>query len=233
MTRFVLSGGDHLVHGRVAVGGIERVAGVALTAGWGTHAWRHDDGNEDVVGLEIRADGVRVVVCDGHYGFSTASAAFHVAMNDGRVDAGLVRDADEAAIRAKAQRDQPTSGTTFIVADVTGTVLRWVSVGDSSLYVFRDGRLERRNVLRGNRFVGYTGPGREPAESAMDDGADDLRPGDFVVVASDGFVDYADAAAAAALLAQSPDPVAAAAALVRLTESTEPGDNVAVAVVRV
>ena len=52
------------------------------------------------------------------------------------------------AVGAKAASDRKLTnmGATFVAAMVNGDEMRWISVGDSPLYLVDDGRIERLNA---------------------------------------------------------------------------------------
>lgn len=77
-------------------------------------------------------------------GFTQAGSGQDAAVED-RLDAGL--NAANEAVRAKQRSDFSLSdmGATLVVAAVIGPVLYWVSVGDSLLWLFREGELVRLN----------------------------------------------------------------------------------------
>lgn len=112
------------------------------------------EGAEEDGWLLALADGM-----GGHAGGDVAAATATEAFEEGfiqvgrgpdatveaRLDAGL-RAANEA-VSAKQRSDFSLSdmGATLVVALVIGPVLYWVSVGDSLLWLFRDGELLRLN----------------------------------------------------------------------------------------
>ena len=120
-------------------------------------------------------------------------------------------------------------GTTLIAAVVIGPALYWVSVGDSLLWVFRDGRLHRLNADHSMRPVlqDLVELGRMTEEEALNDPrANQLRSaifgdavplidvnadgfalenGDLVVLASDGLETLPDEALAEVIKAGAED----------------------------
>lgn len=112
------------------------------------------DGAEAGGWLLALADGM-----GGHAGGDVAAATATQAFEEGftqagrgadapveaRLDAGLM--AANEAVRVKQQSAFSLSdmGATLVVALVIGPVLYWVSVGDSLLWLFRDGELLRLN----------------------------------------------------------------------------------------
>ncbi len=105
-----------------------------------------------------------------------------------------------------------TGGTTLVVAVVSGDLLHWGAVGDSMLILFRDGELmhvntkhtlegvlearylageiteeEARNNPQRNHLVNYLGYGGFKSMEVGD--PVELRPGDTVILCSDGVYD--------------------------------------------
>ena len=109
-----------------------------------------------------------------------------------------------------------TMGTTLVALLVTPTTLQWISVGDSPLYLFREGSLKRINadhslapllqerVDRGDLTPEEAAnhPDRHTLQSAllgypltMVDAKDDpigLQKGDIIIAASDGLMTLSD-----------------------------------------
>ena len=86
-----------------------------------------------------------------------------------------------------------TSGSTVVSALITGNALRWISVGDSRVYLYRDGQLSQlsrdHDLLRDElRHVDYN---RTPVA---------LLPGDRVLLMSDGVYGTVSDAEMAAIL---------------------------------
>ncbi|MCU0907297.1 MAG: protein phosphatase 2C domain-containing protein [Rhodobacteraceae bacterium] len=184
----------------------------------------------------------------------------------GRADIGAVLRAAAAAandaLRAHASAHPATRGmgATLLVAFVDGSRLWWLSVGDSPLWLWRDGRLHRMNEVHSlapqidlmveaglmDAETARTHPDRSCLTSVIH-GQDiaridcperpvDLQAGDVVLAASDG-VEFLGRAGIAAVLAEGadagPDKIAEgiAAALHRLADPDQ--DNAALAVLSV
>ena len=184
--------------------------------------------------LLLLADGM-----GGHAGGGVASEIALQAFDDGfrrsggdlatRLDAGVA--AANRAIRARQAAEPALSamGTTLVAAVVESGVLYWASIGDSPLWLWRDGRLERLNedhsmrpVLRDLVDLGRmtedearTDPRVHQLRSAL--GGDDevplldlaakgrpLRAGDVVLLASDGLETLPEERIAS-LVAEHPD----------------------------
>lgn len=126
--------------------------------------------------LLMLADGM-----GGHAGGAVASETVIEAFREGfnRPAAGLAQrfeagvDAANEAVRDKQQADPALGemGTTLVVAVIIGTALYWVSVGDSLLWLCRDGSLHRLNADHSMRPVlsDLVELGRMTEEEALSD----------------------------------------------------------------
>lgn len=217
-------------------------------------------------GLVVLADG-----CGGHAGGEIASRA--------AVDAVLGRlgtaaetaprlpdalrgavAAANAAVRAEAVRARMSDmRTTLLAVALRGSDLYWASVGDSPLYLLRDGRLRRLNethslaahldvlVAAGEMTAREADahPARHCLTSALGaerverldcpDTPQALRPGDAILAASDGVLTLGDGAIAAALAPEATEGFSSPASALRtaiLDAATESQDNIAIAVLR-
>ena len=214
--------------------------------------------------LLVLADGM-----GGHAGGAVASKtvvrafqdAFHHAADDieDRFDAGV--SAANSAVREKQEANPNLAemGSTLVAAVVIGSALYWVSVGDSLLWVFRDGRLHRLNADHSMRplLQDLVELGRMTEEEALHDPrANQLRSviygdavplidmnadgfalerGDLVVLASDGLETLPDEALAEVIEAGRRDAQGVVEALLDAIERAgRPGqDNTTVLVYRV
>ena len=214
--------------------------------------------------LLVLADGM-----GGHAGGAVASEtvvqsfqdAFHQEA-DGiadRFNAGV--SAANDSVREKQQSDPGLSemGTTLVAAVVIGPALYWVSVGDSLLWLFRDGRLHRLNADHSMRPVlqDLVELGRMTEEEALNDPrANQLRSaifgdavplidmnadgfglegGDLVVLASDGLETLPDEMLAEVIKAGADDAQGIVEALLdAVAKAGRPGqDNTTALVYRV
>ena len=184
--------------------------------------------------LLVLADGM-----GGHAGGAVASKTVVEAFQDAfhhtpdgiaeRFNAGVSTAND--SVREKQQADPNLSemGTTLVAAVVIGPALYWVSVGDSLLWVFRDGSLHRLNADHSMRPVlqDLVELGRMTEEEVLNDpranqlrsaifgdavplidmNADGfgLESGDLVVLASDGLETLSEAALAEVIKAGADD----------------------------
>jgi PPM family protein phosphatase len=133
---------------------------VALTmaAGWRGEGGQHQGARpyqEDSWALRTLGDGsLLAVVADGmggHAGGATASKlaveAFVHALEQGGGLADGLQDANTAVGKGAVDKpDLAGMGATLVAAQVRGDEVRWISVGDSPLFLLSAGRLERLNA---------------------------------------------------------------------------------------
>lgn len=183
------------------------------------------DKQEDSYRVKYFPDGLLVVVADGmggHHNGELASAeavrAFEASFAELTMEARPVAErlmtalnvANEAVGRAFADRGN-LGGTTLVAAFIGQGVIRWVSVGDSPLLLWRGGRLLRLNADHSLRAVlmEYVSAGTMSHSDAMRGGHQlrsaltgagmalvdapatpkPLLPGDRIIVATDGVDD--------------------------------------------
>lgn len=99
--------------------------------------------------------GMLAVVADGMGGMANGGEASHLAVraflhaymakqSDETVPAAMQRaldDANQSVINLSHQVGEENVGTTLVAAVIHGDALHWVSVGDSRLYLWRNGQL--------------------------------------------------------------------------------------------
>lgn len=148
-------------------------------------------------------------------------------------------------------------GTTLTVAWIVGARLYWANVGDSRLYHWRDGRLVRvtRDQTRGefarrdrrpppphpdhlaqNFIYGSRGLGDDALlriDRGLDTGSILLRPGDRVLLCSDGLCGRVEDAWIADLVRNVPEPTACAVTLMERAIAQASDDNITALVLRV
>lgn len=167
--------------------------------------------------------------------------------------AEAVRAANEAVLAsAAADRARTGMGTTLTAAAVAGGRLVLAHVGDSRAYLHRDGALRQlttdhtaaqqaveagyltaeQAASHPERHVLARAVGLEPDVPVDTPPAEDLQPGDRVLLCSDGLIDPVSDPTIAAILDEHSDPAAACDALVRAALDGGGPDNVTVVIVR-
>lgn len=216
----------------------------------------------------VEGEGVLLAVCDGMGGHRNGRLASTTAVRVLAKLYGSARPADPAAnllryvreaheqLHRRASENGPVRmGTTLTTCWIVGDTAAWAHVGDSRLYLFREGtlRLLTRDHTH-NEFARRDGlPAVEPdflcqsfifgsrglgddfalrLETGTDNGAEPLRPGDLLLLCSDGLSAVLDDAALAGLLAAHEDPQAAADALLVAALEAGSTDNVTALVAR-
>ena len=214
--------------------------------------------------LLVLADGM-----GGHAGGAVASKtvvegfqdAFHHEADSvaDRFNAGVTAANERVSEKQQADPNLSEMGATLVAAVVLGPDLYWVSIGDSLLWVFRDGRLHRLNADHSMRPVlqDLVELGRMTEEEALaDPRANQLRSviygdaipmidmnvkgfglenGDLVVLASDGLETLPDEALAEIIQAGADNAERIVEALLdAIARAGRPGqDNTTVLVYRV
>ncbi|MGH2693077.1 MAG: Stp1/IreP family PP2C-type Ser/Thr phosphatase [Actinomycetota bacterium] len=224
-----------------------------LHVGARTDVGRVRQGNEDSYTakepLFAVADGM-----GGHQGGEVASSlALEVLTNGNGTLEKLVREANDQVFQRAAQ-DPGLSGmgTTLTALRADGDVLRLAHVGDSRAYMLRDGRLQR--LTKDHTVVErLVDEGKLTAQEAeihpqrniltralgvdealqVDQGAIEPRPGDRLLLCSDGLHGMVDEERIAHILAENADPQAAADSLVGAANEAGGQDNITAIVIDV
>jgi len=202
-----------------------------MTSRWRGEGAQHQGARpyqEDSWAVKQLADGsLLAVLADGMGGHAGGEIASKVAVDSAVVSVGrgarlgAALQAANRAVGEKAASDQNLTnmGATFVAVTVAGDEMRWVSVGDSPLYLVADGRIERVNadhsmapqidamVARGllTPRQAANHPGRHTLREAVmgnpltliDEGTRQLRPGARVLLCSDGVQSLDEAGIAA------------------------------------
>lgn len=226
-----------------------------------THPGLVRSSNEDSVLPDVDGSGpgpVLVAVADGMGGHAAGEVASRLAIEAVETSGDPIEDrvslANHAVMEASGERpDQQGMGTTLTagVFDEDGT-LRVGHVGDSRLYLFR--RADLVQVTRDHSLVAeYLASGAISAEEAehhpqrnvitralgidwditVDGHTVHLRPGDRVLICSDGLTSMVGDDEIAALLAEHTAAQAACWALIEAANQAGGEDNITVAVVDV
>ena len=168
---------------------------------------------EDVYRIRFFSEGLLVLVCDGMgghcYGAEAAAVAadafvdFFASSSSSPLSERLhgALNAANVAVRKLMKEYARYGGTTLVAAFIGSGVVRWISVGDSSLLLWRRGRLIRQNADHSLRPVlenALPGKGRlshmlrsalTGEEITMIDAPPTplpLLPGDRLILCSDG-----------------------------------------------
>jgi serine/threonine protein phosphatase PrpC len=224
-----------------------------LRFGAKTDVGRVRKGNEDSYTarepLFAVADGM-----GGHQGGEVASslALETIGKGDGPLEQ-LVREAN-VAVYERAAKDPGLAGmgTTLTAVVADGDVLRLAHVGDSRAYMLRDGKLQR--LTKDHTVVErLVDEGKLTAQEAeihpqrsiltralgvdeslqVDQGAIEPRPGDRLLLCSDGLTGMVDEERITKLLIDNQDPQKAADALVDAANEVGGQDNITTIVIDV
>ena len=181
---------------------------------------RQEDDFGRVTGDSLDPEGRHtvLVVADGMGGHAAGDVASRIGVRgfvENYGDRGPVRDRLQGALdQANAaiaedldrNRAHAGMGTTIVATAITSDGLEWISVGDSALYLYRDGRIERLNddhsmrpvIARWEKedpvFASTLNPnelrsvvmGRRIPQTDLSEEPRKLRAGDIVVLATDG-----------------------------------------------
>jgi len=199
------------------------------------------------------------VVCDGMGGAEAGEVASAIAVETmaARFAAGdalvaAARAANEAVFaRASARVEESGMGTTLTAVMVDGEEGRFVHVGDSRAYRLREGRLELLSddhtlvgeMVREGRLTveeAAVHPHRSILSRALgteatvqvDEFTTDLRPGDVLLLCSDGLSGEVPDDGLRDLLAAHDDPTEAAAGLIDAARAAGGHDNITAVVIR-
>ena len=227
-----------------------------------------------VDGVEVNAvqpgDGVLVAVCDGmgghtdgHVASTTATRVLSKLYQPGvpkrpaKVLLSFIQDSHRQ-LHTAAKCDGPVEmGTTLTVAWLVGGKCCWAHVGDSRLYLHRNGRLFQltadqtrnefarrdgravtpdgehlvQNFIYGSRGMGDNASLR--LEAGLDSGAEVLHAGDRLLLCSDGLTGAVPDDVVALTLARILEPQQACARLQEIALERGSRDNVTVVIVRV
>lgn len=238
--RAVLWGKDHVVLDEIVVEALGGRAAVGITRGRHRKRYQYTDPNEDAAVAVVGARATLLAIADGHNGWAATEAAITTVVdalgNDpppADVDDDALIDLFERASRAildvttQPDATTPDSRTTLAIALVAPGRLQWASFGDSAVYTVTGAGAALVSAAN-HRFVGYPMP-RHAIDRILDRGTTTIGSDNWVVVASDGFVDYARPFPTH-LFAGAPEPASVASGLVTAACEGGAGDNVAVAV---
>jgi serine/threonine protein phosphatase PrpC len=244
-----LWGADHVQLGEIAVESVGSNGAIAISRGAEPKGYPSGSPNEDAVAAVVGPRATLLAVADGHDGYDSVPAALGSVLkafgsdpppadlDDGELVA-IFAASNEAALRATGggYADDESSRTTLAIALLAEGRLQWASFGDSSVLVSEAAGVRPLSSPR-LKFIGYPMGHSEVAE-LLDHGSADLGTCSWMLLASDGLIDYAGGGeldvsdAIAAQLHTASHPAMAAEALVRAAFAGGAGDNVAVALAR-
>lgn len=236
----VLWGRDHVALDQVAAQSVDGRAAVAITRGRHRKAYRYTDPNEDAAVAIVGPRATLLVVADGHNGWTATEAAVATITDhfgadpppadvDEKVLVDLFHRAGGAILDVTGRPEalNPESRTTLVVALLAGRRLQWASFGDSAVYRATPAAAVPLAPAQ-HRFVGYP-MSRAKVDFHLERGTEELTEGSWVIVATDGFVDFAHPFPTQ-LLTAGAEPETVARGLVLAACDGGAGDNVAVAV---
>ena len=237
----VLWGKDHIDLDRVAVAASSAEVAVAITRGRHRKAYAYTDPNEDAAVAVVGRRATLLAVADGHNGWAATEAAMTAVVSDLGDDppprlsddelVDLFHRASRAVLDVTERPGFPTpdSRTTLVLALVSTGSVQWASFGDSAVYLVTGASSAQLSQSR-HRFVGYPMP-RQAVDHLLDRGTLEVAPGSWIVVASDGFADFARPFPTTPFAAAE-DAEEVARRLVLAACEGGAGDNVAVGVAR-
>lgn len=230
---------------------------------------RFRDGDHEEV-KSVCGQGILLAVADGMGGHAEGEIASSAAVQAlarlyarGRPEIpemDLLRFVLEAHqhIRARvSERGKVNLGTTLTTAWILDDRLYWVHVGDSRLYLFREGRLSRLttdqtrkefalrdhrpvsrdgDLLAQNFIYGSRGLGNDQGiriDAGRDTGSRRLFPGDRLLFCTDGLTSEVDDLRIADALREVPTPAACAEVLLERAIAQGSTDNLTILIARV
>lgn len=186
---------------------------------------------QDSAGFELRENGGIVVVCDGMGGHEggkfISSMATQLLLERYLAEPGMLSDANyifnllrqiDFHITSLKKEDgtRLRGGTTCVAVILENNMMRWISVGDSRVYLFRNGEMKQLNPdhiyqmhldrmfqkkeiseeqyqtesrQKGEMLISFLGVG-ELSEIGICDPPIQLQSGDELLLASDGLYKY-------------------------------------------
>ena len=189
-------GEDHEVLGEIAVVDLGPATAIGMSRGKYPKGYRTLDLNEDACTAGSGAAGILLAVADGHWGFDAARAALQSVrdsapelLDSGRSGGEVVQQALAAASEAVRHAlagitgERAGSRTTLTVALVGASSVVVGGFGDS-----KAARIRRRSSRSLWQPAPFLGADTNLADRWLSEAP--LRKGDWVVVASDGLLDF-------------------------------------------
>ena len=233
----VIHGPDHVVPDAIGLASLGGVGAVATCVGRFPKAYASVDPNEDAALIAVGNHRVVAAVVDGHLGYEAARATIQAVEEEAAlllaapvpavvsgIQTVLAMAEDQiAAALAATTSDLAASRTAVTLAVVHADAVYVATIGDTAGVLAGRGRRVKK-FRSENR---YLGPQHGPVKVQRRH----WQPGDLLVLASDGFVDYGGRNALPGVVAATDTPEATARALVTAALDGGAGDNVTVAVV--
>jgi serine/threonine protein phosphatase PrpC len=244
----VLWGHDHEELGEIGTLALGDRTALANSRGRFPKAYRYEDPNEDTVAAVLGPRATLLVCADGHNGAMAPNLAVQTVLDalgpdpapelDDRDWIELFGTVNDTVIARKGMgAEQPASNTVLLVALASTGRLSWGAIGDGAIVLGRPGIARGRQVNReAMRFIGYP-MNKRSLKSALQRGATDVGPEEWIVMATDGLAEFvaplrpADVVPRVLGTLDPATPERAAHALVETACAAGAGDNVAVAVV--
>lgn len=242
----VLWGPDHVDYGELAVEAVGDDIALAISRGAEPKPYWSLDPNEDAVAGIAGPRATLLICADGHNGFDSVGPAVQSVLDNLGDDPPPPGEVDpiEVFARANMAAMAVTSGftdarsqsrTTLAFALIADRRVQWAAMGDAPVYL--TGSEGSWVMIRDEHYFLPYVMGAEQIADRIQTGEEGVEPGSWVILASDGFSDYAgDGRGAIAVneaTGAAPEPPALAEALVRRAFDGGAGDNVAVALTRV
>jgi len=243
----ILLGEDHHEYGEIGTASVGDRFGLAISRGAIPKWYEYTDPNEDAVAVFRGSTGAALVAIDGHNGFTSTEVATevltaHFATHPPEalptpaelIDLFTEVSAGILARTSAPDAPHPESRAALSVAFVVGSGVRWAAMGDAPIYLVGTGKAAQLSLDQ-HRFVGFSAD-RANHEQSLQVGDHELNAEEWLVLASDGFSDYAGShsmnatGVAQSALAGAGTGLAGAESLVRAALDSDAADNVAVAV---
>ena len=196
-----LWGRDHVKLGEIAIESPRLDVAIGITKGKYDKPYSHIDPNEDVVAAIAAGPSTLLICADGHNGLESSHVAVRYmldALNDeppsdlseeALVD--LFHGAGEAVLRTTEDPScrNTESRTTLSLALISNHRLVWASMGDSAVIV---ASTEGGKTFGSpeHHYLGWPMTVAE-VEERLPCGTHDLMPGEWVILATDGFTNFA------------------------------------------
>ena len=232
----LLLGEDHTELEEVAIREITPNLAIGISRGRFPKGYAHVDPNEDAAYAATDGTTTILAVADGHHGFDAARAAI-IAIADAAPlvtdmppEAGVRRLA-ESAIQAVAAlipslpAPRNTSRTSLTICAIRANTIVGITLGDTACLVAR-----RRRLTQLGKTSDFLSADSDPMSIRVETAS--LRPGNSIVLATDGLLDFAADVRGSLRTVADTDAVGAFESLISAAFAGGAGDNIAIAVSR-